>query len=56
MTKQRIEGRVNGGNYEVIGHDGGVMTSVPLGEARKDKKLAAAIKRNGWDGIPATEI
>lgn len=52
MTKQRIEGRVNGDHYEILGTNGDVMSRYPLSDARKDKKLAAAISRNGWQPIP----
>jgi hypothetical protein len=47
----RIEGRVEHRNYVIRGPQG-VMKQIPLSEAREDKKLAAAIKRNGWEGIP----
>lgn len=30
----------------------GVVKEIPLSEARDDTKLAAAIKRNGWEAIP----
>ena len=50
--KQRIAGRVNGENYEVVYPDGSVMKQIPLGEARNDTQLAAAIQRNGWEAIP----
>lgn len=49
--KQRITGRVNGANYEVLSPDGDVMKSTPLEEARKDSKLLAAIERNGWEKL-----
>lgn len=49
--KLRIEGRRNGNAYQIIGVDGSVMSSIPLDEARNDRKLAAAIKRNGWEAI-----
>ena len=52
MTKQRILGRVNGDNYEIVHPDGGVVSEVPLKDARTDTKLAAAIKRNGWEPVP----
>lgn len=42
----RIEGRVEGGNY-IIAH-AGTLRKIPLDEARQDKKLLAAIRRNGW--------
>ncbi len=47
----RIEGRVEHSNYVIRGPQG-VMKQIPLSEAREDKKLAAAIRRNGWEGIP----
>ena len=50
--KKRITGRVNGDRYEILDTEGGVTRSMSLGEARADSKLAAAIKRNGWEGIP----
>lgn len=46
----RIEGRVEGDFY-VVAH-AGTLRKIPLAEARGDTKLAAAIKRNGWQGIP----
>lgn len=49
--KQRITGRVTGNSYEVVGVDGSVISSYPLDEARKDSRLAAAIKRNGWQEL-----
>lgn len=52
MTKTRIEGRRNGNTYEVV-RDGAVISSVPLTEAQSDSKLAAAIKRNGWEQLDA---
>jgi hypothetical protein len=51
-VKLRREGRVNGGFYEVVEHDGSVIMQTPLADARNDSKLAAAIKRNGWADIP----
>lgn len=48
--KQRITGRVNGSNYEVVSPDGNVKV-IPLTEA--DTKLRAAIERNGWEALPA---
>lgn len=50
--KQRITGRVNGGNYEVVYPDGSVMKTAALSEARQDEKLRAAIQRNGWEALP----
>lgn len=52
MTKQRITGRVSGNSYEIVHPGGGVVSSVPLSDARKDAKLASAIARNGWEAIP----
>lgn len=45
----RTEGAVEGDNY-VIRHDG-VLRTYTLDEARSDKKLLAAIKRNGWEPV-----
>lgn len=53
MAKQRIEGKVRGSNYVILAPDGGVMKEVPLADARADSKLAAAIARNGWEGLPS---
>lgn len=50
----RIEGRVEHSQYVIRGPEG-VMKQIPLSEAREDKKLAAAIRRNGWEGIPDGE-
>lgn len=50
--KVRITGRVNGDNYEIVGVDGSVTQQIPLADASKDTKLAAAIKRNGWEALP----
>ena len=50
--KLRIEGRIVGSMYEVVQPDGSVISQMPLDIARKDAKLAAAIKRNGWQAIP----
>jgi len=47
----RIEGRVRDSQYIVTGPSG-VVKEIPLSEARKDAKLLAAIKRNGWEDIP----
>lgn len=51
--KQRIIGRINGDNYEVVSPAGDVMKSIPLDEARSDTKLAAAVERNGWEQVSA---
>lgn len=45
----RIEGQIEG-SYYVIRHEG-EMTRIPLDEAKGDKKLQKAIKRNGWEAI-----
>ena len=50
--KVRIEGRVNGTFYEIVNPDGSVAQQIPLSDAIADPKLAAAIKRNGWEPIP----
>ena len=50
--KLRREGRVAGAHYEVVDADGTVLISTPLADARNDTRLAAAIKRNGWQKIP----
>lgn len=47
----RIEGKVNGGFYE-IAQGGRVISQYPLHEAKSDSKLLAAIKRNSWEEIP----
>ncbi len=52
MIKQRILGRVQGSNYEIVHPDGSIVSQTPLSDARNDTKLAAAIKRNGWDPVP----
>lgn len=49
--KQRFEGKVTGSVYRLLAPDGGVLKEIPLAEAREDKKLAAAIARNGWEPI-----
>lgn len=46
----RTEGAVEGDNY-VIRHGGGVLRTYTLDEARQDRKLLAAIKRNGWERL-----
>ena len=46
----RIEGRVVGSNY-VVSHVGTLRTYT-LDEARADRKLQSAIKRNGWQQLP----
>jgi hypothetical protein len=51
-VKQRQTGSVNGDNYEIRAPDGGLIWQRSLAEARSDTKLAAAIKRNGWEAIP----
>lgn len=51
MKQGRIEGRVEHSQYVIRGPQG-VVKQIPLEEARADRKLAAAIARNGWEGIP----
>jgi hypothetical protein len=51
-VKQRQTGRVKDGNYEVLAPDGGLIWQRSLADVRADTKLAAAIKRNGWEAIP----
>jgi len=50
--KQRIEGRVEGGDYVIRTFDETIMFQVTLAAARADTRLAAAIARNGWEEIP----
>lgn len=50
MKEGRIEGRVEHGSYVIRGPQG-VMKEIPLDEAREDRKLAAAIRRNGWGPV-----
>lgn len=47
----RIEGRMNGAAYEIKQGDT-LMKSIPLAEARGDKKLARAILQNKWEPVP----
>ena len=51
MKPGRLEGRMENGQYVIRGPQG-VVKEIPLEDAREDKKLAAAIQRNGWEGIP----
>jgi hypothetical protein len=51
-VKQRQTGAVVGGNYEIRAPNGGLIWQQPLSDVRGDRKLAAAIKRNGWEAIP----
>lgn len=51
MKAGRLEGRVRHSLYVIEGPQG-VMKEIPLEQARSDTKLAAAIKRNGWEAIP----
>jgi hypothetical protein len=50
-VSQRITGRVNGQNYEVLSPAGDILKQMTLDEARFDSKLKAAIVRNGWEGL-----
>lgn len=45
----RVEGRNEAGGY-VVAHEG-VLKRYTREEALADTKLAAAIKRNGWEAI-----
>ena len=45
----RTEGHVEGDKYVI--RRGGIVRSYTLGEARQDRKLLAAIKRNGWEPV-----
>jgi hypothetical protein len=47
----RIIGRIEGDRY-VIRQGERVLGAMPLGEARKNTKLAAATERNGWEKLP----
>ncbi len=49
----RIEGRREG-DYYIIAH-AGTLRKIPLDEARQDKKLLAAIERNGWERISGSQ-
>lgn len=49
--KQRLEGRVTASHYEVIAQDGAVVRQIPLADAIDDPRLAAAIRRNGWQKL-----
>lgn len=51
MRAGRIEGRVEHSQYVIRGPQG-VMKQIPLRDAKGDRKLLAAIERNGWEGIP----
>lgn len=51
MSKQRIEGRLRGNSYLILAPDGGVLREYPLGAAREDQKLKAAIARNSWEPL-----
>ena len=53
MAKEgRIEGRMSedGTAYELV-QGGAVIQSIPLGNAKTDEKLKAAIKRNSWQEV-----
>lgn len=49
--KQRIEGKVGDGVYRILAPDGGLLKAIPIDEAKADKRLLAAIERNGWEKI-----
>lgn len=46
----RIEGRVNGGNYELV-QKGEVRQLIPLAEAHADERLKRAIEKNRWEPL-----
>jgi len=48
----RIEGRLSadGTAYEIVQYEN-LLKSIPIDEARTDKKLAASIKRNRWEDL-----
>lgn len=47
----RVEGAVEGDYYVIRGGSLGEMKKIQLAQAREDQKLAAAIRRNGWEPI-----
>ena len=51
MKPGRLEGRVEHSQYVIRGPQG-VVKEIQLDQAREDRKLAAAIQRNGWEAIP----
>lgn len=51
MKEGRIEGCVEHSQYVIRGPQG-VLKQIPLVEARQDRKLAASIRRNGWQELP----
>lgn len=46
----RIEGRVNGDNYELV-QKGEVRQSIPLAQAHADERLKRAIEKNRWEPL-----
>ena len=50
--KGRIEGRVNGGAYELV-QGGAVRQTIPLAQAHADEKFKRAITQNSWQELPA---
>lgn len=52
MLTGRVKGAISddGRAYEVRQGDT-LLKSIPIDEARDDRKLAAAIKRNGWEAL-----
>lgn len=54
MKEGRLEGCVKHSQYVIRGPQG-VLKEISLDEARQDRKLAAAIKRNGWEAIPGEQ-
>lgn len=54
MKPGRLEGRMEHRQYVIRGPRGAVK-EIPLDQAREDSRLAAAIRRNGWEAIPDGE-
>ena len=51
----RIAGWIESDSYVIgaryDGENSGVLKKIPLAEAREDRKLLAAIERNGWEKV-----
>lgn len=47
----RIEGRVNGDNYELV-QRGTVRQTIPLADAYANERLRQAIRLNRWEALP----
>lgn len=52
MEGGRVMGAISedGASYE-LRQGGRLLQAIPMDEARKDGKLAAAIRRNGWEKL-----